>query len=81
MPENVPPKETAAADGLDPNEQAPGVPRGSILGPAADVPAGQPGSVQQAPDETDEVEAVDNTNLWEGGMKRSEPPAKGDKTK
>jgi len=47
MPENVPPKETAAADGLDPNEQAPGVPRGSILGPAADVPAGQPGSVSE----------------------------------
>lgn len=30
MPENVPPKETAKADGLDPNEQAPGVPRDSM---------------------------------------------------
>jgi len=46
MPENVPPKETAKADGLNPNEQAPGVPRAPSVGPVAEVPQGQPGSVK-----------------------------------
>lgn len=39
MPENVPPKETAKADGLSPTVQAPGVPRESIKG---DAPAPAP---------------------------------------
>lgn len=44
MPENVPPKETAKADALNPAEQAPGVPRGSMVGPAsAAAPAGDLG--------------------------------------
>jgi hypothetical protein len=37
MPENVPPKETAKADGLDPNEQVPGQPRASAKGPAVEA--------------------------------------------
>ena len=48
MPENVPPKETAKADGLNPTEQAPGVPRAPSVGPVAEVPQGQPGSVKPA---------------------------------
>lgn len=53
MPENVPPKETAAADGLDPNEQAPGQPRGSMAGPAAatPVPPGAPKAAAGGPDD------------------------------
>src|SRR5689334_15402202 len=49
MPENVPPKETAAMEGLGPKDNT-GTPRPSIAGPAAEVPANMPGSAKPAQD-------------------------------